>query len=210
MAQKPDQTSSVDPKTIPLVNGNENEDQDEEVFDVQHASDIYGEWGPLQRNATIFYIGIYLVASFQNHGVVFYTPSIDYNCKLPPGAEGKNVSKCFEYEGSDQPCTQWEYDHSFYKSTLIDAFDLVCGREYFISMSKSIYQFGFMVASILTGWMSDKYGRLYTFKISIFVELVASLSQALSPNIYFYLFSRVFLGIGSYGRFTTGMLLCKF
>ena len=185
-------------------------DKLDEEYPIRHASDIYGEWGPLQKNATIFYVLIYLVAGFQNIGITFYTAPIDYHCKLPPGGENQTVSKCFEYEGSSQPCREWTFDHSFYKSTLIDEFNLVCGREHFISLSKSIYQIGYLVSSILTGWMSDKYGRLFTFKFSIILELIGSLSQALSMNIYHFLISRFFLGIGAYGRFTVGLVLCTY
>ena len=209
MADKSDNTSSIPLKCV-TIDEEDEEDEEPEVYDVQHASDIYGEWGPLQRNVTIYYIALYVIASFQNQGIIFYMPPIDYHCKLPPGGETKNVSKCFEYEGSSEPCREWTYDRSFYKSTLIDEFDLVCDREHFISLTKSIYHIGYMIASILTGWMSDKYGRLFTFKICIIVELIGSLSQAWSPNIYCFMVARIFLGIGAYGRFTTGMLLCEY
>lgn len=190
-----------------IVNHSQSE---EDHDDVQRASDIYGEWGPLQRNVTVFFVMIYIVASFQNLGVIFYLSPIDYHCRLPEGFEDRNVSKCFKFEGSTEKCTDWQFDHSFYKKTLIDEFELVCDREHYISMTKSIFQIGYLVASILTGWMSDKYGRLYTFKFSIILELLASLSQALSINIHHFLVSRLFLGIGAYGRFSTGMLLCKY
>lgn len=185
----------------------QNDNSEDDVDDVRRASDIYGEWGPLQRNVAIFFVMIYIVASFQNHGVIFYLPPIDYHCKLPVGFEDRNVSKCFQYDGSAEKCTEWQFDHSFYAKTLIDEFELVCDREHYISMTKSIFQFGYLVGSILTGWMSDKYGRLYAFKFAILLEILASLSQALSVNIHHFLISRLFLGIGAYGRFSSGMLL---
>ncbi|KAJ6646134.1 Organic cation transporter protein, partial [Pseudolycoriella hygida] len=181
--------------------------ESDEPDDVKHASDIYGEWGPLQRNVTIFFVMIYIVASFQNMGVIFYLSPIDYHCRLPEEYQDRNVSKCYLYEGSTVKCTEWQFDYSFYQKTLIDEFELVCDREHFISMTKSIFQIGYLVSSIFTGLMSDRYGRLFAFKFSIILELLASLSQALSVNIYHFLISRLFLGIGSYGRFSTGMLL---
>lgn len=181
-----------------------------DIDDVRRASDIFGEWGPLQRNVAIFFVLIYIVASFQNIGVIFYLSPIDYHCKLPEGFEDRNVSKCFTYEGSAEKCREWQFDHSFYKKTLIDEFELVCDREGYISLTKSIFQIGYLVASILIGWMSDRYGRLLAFKFSIFVEILSSLSQALSTNIHHFLVSRFFLGIGCYGRFTSGMLLRKY
>ncbi len=187
-----------------------NGSQSDDLDDVQRASDIYGEWGPMQRNAVIFFVLIYIVSSFQNYGVVFYSPPIDYHCKLPVGYEDRNVSKCFTYDGSSEKCAEWEFDHSFYAKTMIDEFELVCDQEYYISTTKSIFQFGYLISSILTGWMSDKYGRLFAFKFSIILELLGALSQALSVNIHHFLVSRFFLGIGAYGRYCTGTLLRKY
>lgn len=194
---------------VPLTNRSADDNLDDDD-DVRRASDIYGEWGPLQRNVSIFFVLIYVVASFQNIGIIFYVSPIDYHCKLPAGYEGHNVSKCFLYEGSTEKCTEWEFDHSFYMKTLIDEFQLVCDREHYISMTKSIFQIGYLVASILIGWMSDRYGRLLAFKFSIILEICASLSQALSVNIHHFLVSRLLLGIGCYGRFSAGMLLRRF
>ena len=178
--------------------------------EVTHASQIYGEWGPYQRNVAIYFFTIYFIAAFQNVGIAFYTPPIDYHCKLTSVVNesvSHNVSKCFAYEGSSEPCSEWTYDHSFYKSTLIDAFDLVCGREYFISMTKSIYQIGYLVASILTGWMADKYGRRFTFVFSVVFEILSSFLQMLAVDIHQFLLARFLVGIGSYGRFSVSATL---
>lgn len=75
MAEKTDDDSSIPLKKI--VNDDPLRD---EVDDIQRASDIYGEWGPLQRNVLIFFVLIYIVASFQNTGVIFYLSPIAYHC----------------------------------------------------------------------------------------------------------------------------------
>lgn len=86
--------------------------------DVQHASDIYDDWGPLQRNVTIYFVLIYIVSAFQNTGVAFYLSPIDYHRRLPAGFEDRNVSKYFTYEGSAEKCTKWQFDNSFYKKNI--------------------------------------------------------------------------------------------
>src|ERR1700755_1276052 len=109
MADKTDHDVSVPLKKV--VHDDESPD------DVKRASDIYGDWGPLQRNVTIFFVMLYIVASFQNTGVIFYLPQIDYQCRLPQGYEDRNVSKCYKFEGSTEKCTEWQFDNSFYKKT---------------------------------------------------------------------------------------------
>lgn len=86
-------------------------------------------------------------------------------------------------------------------------FDLVCDRSWFISASKSIYQFGYLVSSILFGMISDRWGRRFAYRSAICLELVASLSQAVSFNIQHFMVSRFFLGLGAYARFLSGMIV---
>ncbi|GBN65242.1 hypothetical protein AVEN_239322-1, partial [Araneus ventricosus] len=54
-------------------------------------------------------------------------------------------------------CDSWEYDDSIYASTILGKFNLVCDREWLISMSKSIFIAGYFVSNIIFGYLSDKY-----------------------------------------------------
>lgn len=63
------------------LNENDNSDQ------IKHASDIIGSFGPFQRNILIFLVILYFVAPFQNAGIVFYTPTLNFTCHRPPGYE---------------------------------------------------------------------------------------------------------------------------
>ncbi|RWS20638.1 putative organic cation transporter-like protein, partial [Leptotrombidium deliense] len=122
----------------------------------------------------------------------------------------KNVTlenECISYENPNEPCTKWEYDKTVFWSTIVSEFDLVCQRSWFSSVAASSYQVGYAVSAILFGVISDKYGRRFALKISIYLEIVSGFSQAFSVSIYHFLFSRFFLGIAAFGRFFTGFLL---
>jgi hypothetical protein len=41
----------------------------------------------------------------------------------------------------------------------------------------------------------------------VIIEIFSGIGQALAPNVYVFLASRLFLGIAAYGRFLTGNLL---
>ena len=139
--------------------------------------------------------------------MTFATPKINFWCKRPIGYEDANATTCWSYENSSKPCTEFEYDHSFYWSTIIEEFNLVCDRSWFASLAASIFQIGYGVSSIFMGMLSDKYGRLVALKTAVVLELVSGVSMALSRTIYEYLLARFFLGIGCYARFLTGLLL---
>ena len=85
----------------------------------------------------------------------------------------------------------------------------MCDKSWYVSGSKSIYQLGYLVASLVFGYGSDRFGRRTAYLAAIGVELVSSLSQALAINIYQFMLARFCLGLGAYGRFTCGALLRK-
>ena len=87
---------------------------------IHHASDIYGQWGPVQRNATIIYIILGLMSGFQNVGITFQVPQMPYECRRPAGYETANATLCHTYGNSSEPCREWTYDTSVYGNTLIN------------------------------------------------------------------------------------------
>lgn len=165
--------------------------------EIHHASDIMGQFGPFQKKIFIIQFLLYLVVPFQNMGMVFQAPDVDFSCQ---DYDNSTMNSC---EG----CSNFVFNDTFWRNTLTQEFDLVCDRSWVISFSKSIYQFGYLVASIFTGLISDRFGRKVALKFSIILELFASLCQALSFNIYQFLTSRLFLGIAAYSRFLASMLL---
>lgn len=117
---------------------------------------------------------------------------------------------CMSYEDPNQKCTEWEFDHSFYRSTIFTEFSLVCDRNWYVSASKSVYQIGYLVSSVLFGWMSDRYGRRLAFRVSTTMELLLGVAQASSMSIEFFLAARFFMGVGAYARYLTGMLIGEY
>ena len=69
--------------------------------------------------------------------------------------------------------------------------------------------FGFMFAGVFLSYFSDKNGRKPVAVVSIALELVATLSCALSVNFWQYLASRFFLGFGVIGRSLSLQILSK-
>ncbi|XP_077361297.1 LOW QUALITY PROTEIN: organic cation/carnitine transporter 2-like [Festucalex cinctus] len=67
----------------------------------------------------------------------------------------------------------WEYDRSVYTSTIVSEWDLVCGQQWKSPLTSSLYFCGVLIGSILSGQLSDRFGR----KIVMFVTLA---SQTLS------------------------------
>lgn len=90
---------------------------------IKHVSDIVGNWGPYQMRICIFLIPAYIMAIFQNLTLPFFAPKIDFWCRSPNSSH--EINSCFIdpngsiYDESNK-CTDFDYDMSFYRSTLVD------------------------------------------------------------------------------------------
>lgn len=119
-----------------------------------------------------------------NLSIKLLTPPVNHWCKKPSTYENltteewKNISipldengafsQCMRYEPpltifslnrTLVPCTAWDYDLETYGSTIVSEWDLVCGREYLISVGSSFYMGGAMAAAPVAGLLADKLGR---------------------------------------------------
>ena len=179
--------------------------------DVKHASDIIGNWGPIQRKVFLFFVIIYTVGPFQNLSLVFFAPKLDFYCQ--DSHHNASLKNTCEYVVNDTwiKCSNFTYDMTLsgetYQRTLTETFDLVCDRSWYASLTQTIHQIGYAFSGIAFGLISDKYGRVFSAKLAIGLEVVMGLIQAFSPTMMSYMISRLFFGAASYGRFLNGYVL---
>lgn len=88
-------------------------------------------------------------------------------------------------------------------------FELICDRSWIPSLAQSVHQIGYAVSGVTFGILSDKFGRLVSFKIALFMEIVAGFGQATAPTIYVFIAARFFLGAAAFGRFLNGYVLSE-
>ncbi|GFQ80548.1 organic cation transporter protein [Trichonephila clavata] len=93
-------------------------------------------------------------------------------------------------------CTSWEYDTSVYRDTMVDEWDLVCDREWLISMSKTVYMVAFLISSSMSGQMSDRLGRRKVFLACLCTFLVFAHLTLLCTNIIMLMVFRFFMALG--------------
>ncbi|KAG8172295.1 hypothetical protein JTE90_017546 [Oedothorax gibbosus] len=96
----------------------------------------------------------------------------------------------------------WEYDRSFYPSTIID-------EEWLISFSKSIYNVGYLVAVLGFGQLSDSVGRRPTLLFSYVLNVFAAFLCAFAPNFSMFAILRFFTAVGGAGFYTVSFVIRK-
>ncbi|XP_054167878.1 organic cation transporter protein-like [Oppia nitens] len=204
--------------------GGGNTDNDTVVTNV---SDIVGPWGRWQLNIfAYFFIGA-MCSCWHSLGLSFYAPNISYWCQKPDiyqnisdnewiertvGNNNNNNNQdidyqCQQYGNPSQQCLSWQYDQSFWRSTIISEWDIVCNRAQLASLTQSAYMAGVMVTVVVMGQLSDKYGRRPIIWAGLIIELIAGLSSAFSISIEHFIISRFALAYGASARWGTGFVL---
>ncbi|XP_060941931.1 organic cation/carnitine transporter 2-like [Limanda limanda] len=76
----------------------------------------------------------------------------------------------------------WDYDQSIYTSTIITEWNLVCDDRWKNPLTSSVFFCGVLAGSIISGQLSDRYGRKIVLFVSLVVHTVFALIMVVSPS----------------------------
>lgn len=93
------------------------------------------------------------------------------------------------------PCQGWEYGQSYYRSSLVQEWDLVCDRAWMRSLVQTATMAGMLIGTVLSS-LGDRLGRRPMVIAGYVCSLVGSVCVAVSPWFSLLLISRGFLGLG--------------
>ncbi|KAG9511371.1 Solute carrier family 22 member 1 [Fragariocoptes setiger] len=215
------------------INGNDfnkqrqqsNTNSDHDESDDVEISDLIGHWGKYQLQIFLFKITIGVTSAFNNLGITFSAPQehISYQCVSAHSDTGISISsnnnnnvtttnllparsdQCRLSNGSK--CTEWIYNTGVWRSTMIEEWNLVCDRSWLISLSQSCYMASFILAYLIFGPLSDRYGRFPCLLMGATLEVLAGLGCALSTSVTMFIVFRFVLGFGCAGRSSASYLI---
>ncbi|XP_022095015.1 organic cation transporter protein-like [Acanthaster planci] len=93
----------------------------------------------------------------------------------------------------------WVFDHSRYKSTINENFNLVCDREDLPGIAQSIWFAGLLAGSLGWGSVGDWIGRRKTFILTLILVTVSSTVTSFVPNFTSFVAMRFITAACSYG-----------
>ncbi|KAK2140709.1 hypothetical protein LSH36_1273g00024, partial [Paralvinella palmiformis] len=79
-------------------------------------------------------------------------------------------------------CTEWIFDRSEFISTINSKYNLVCDSSWMSELTSTIYMGGVLVGSVISGLISDKFGRKVPMLLFMVGYEVFALVQAFAPN----------------------------
>ncbi|EFX84970.1 hypothetical protein DAPPUDRAFT_99384 [Daphnia pulex] len=93
-------------------------------------------------------------------------------------------------------CTDgWEYDVEQVSSSIVIDFDLVCSKSLYPTIGLSALNVGGLVGVLLFGYLNDRIGRKKNYFLCLTIEIVFGCATAFSPNVYWYIVFRFFVGL---------------
>ncbi|CAF1400972.1 unnamed protein product [Adineta ricciae] len=149
-----------------------------------------------------------------------YIPTIEQCSQSQKGVSLRECQRCFQVVQNRTsydliPCQKFVFDRTYYQSTLVEDWLMVCDRVSLRSTVQIVFFLGYMVGSLLFGILSDKYGRRPIMGVSFLVMFIAGLICALAPEEFigqntsypFFAIGRFFLACATRGISLTGFVM---
>ncbi|XP_037784610.1 organic cation transporter protein-like [Penaeus monodon] len=89
------------------------------------------------------------------------------------------------------PCETWDFDSSEYKSTVVTEWGLICDRRPLYSSLQAVTQAGYLLGSLLMGYLCDRWGRRVVAVWSTLLILVVGVAMTSIPVFWVFISLRL-------------------
>jgi len=168
----------------------------------------------------------------------FLTPKLEFACvpSPAPGADavhmtfdewnktasplmepGEQLATCnastytpdVSVEITNESCSNgWVYNKTWFPETLVTEFDLVCGHSELITLQESIFMLGIFTGVLVSGMLSDRFGRRYTIMGFAVGVLVFGVAASYAQTFTAFLVFRFLIAFCNISVFTTTYVYC--
>lgn len=112
-----------------------------------------------------------------------------------------------DFLNTSKRCDQWVYSHAEFDTTIVTEFNLVCENDWLVSTSQSLFMLGVMIASVVFGNLSDRYGRRICFLFIPPVFLASAWATVFTANYAQFTLARIVTAMGATALYQTSFVL---
>ncbi|XP_063046715.1 solute carrier family 22 member 4-like [Engraulis encrasicolus] len=203
-------------------------------FDEETA--FLGDWGAYQKQIFILLSLSSIPNGYVGMAMVFLADIPPHHCRVPSlnssyGGLGYNLSipteelkgetilsRCRRYteqggsgsanSNDTEGCVDgFVFSKERYVSTIVSEWDLVCDNEWKTPFTVTVFFFGVLFGSFLSGIISDRYGRKFIFFATMAVQTVFSLIQAASNSWEMFCVFYFIVGMGQIANYCAAFIL---
>ncbi|XP_051875828.1 solute carrier family 22 member 5-like [Pristis pectinata] len=195
-----------------------------------------GEWGYYQWTIFFSLSVIVIPNGYLALSMVFLADTPQHHCRLNDSSnvsfldlslqlpmeevDGEQIhSKCTRYRiqkevgfndtslGTEHCVDGWVFNTDGYTSTIVTQWDLVCDHNWKGPFTTSVFFFGVLFGSIISGQLSDRYGRRTVLFGAIAMRSISSLLQLASQSWEMFCILYFFVGLGDISSYITTFVL---
>ncbi|KAF4098117.1 organic cation/carnitine transporter 2-like [Onychostoma macrolepis] len=101
----------------------------------------------------------------------------------------------------------WEYDNGTYISTIVSEWDLVCSDDWRAPLTSSLFFCGVLTGSVISGQMSDRFGRKIVLFVTMGIQTVFTFIQVFSPSWLIFCLLFFIVGMGQISNYVAAFVL---
>uniref|UniRef100_A0A671Q5K1 Solute carrier family 22 member 4-like n=1 Tax=Sinocyclocheilus anshuiensis TaxID=1608454 RepID=A0A671Q5K1_9TELE len=166
--------------------------------DYDDSTAFLGDWGPFQRTVFALLCLSMIPNGFTGLSMVFMGDTPAHRCLIPANRDSR-FSKC---------CLDgWEYDTGTYISTIVSEWDLVCSDNWRAPLTTSLFFCGVLTGSVISGQMSDRFGRKKVLFVTMGIQTVFTFIQVFSPSWLIFCLLFFIVGMGQISNYVSGFVL---
>ncbi|XP_065331690.1 organic cation transporter protein-like [Cloeon dipterum] len=164
--------------------------------------DTAGDCGPWQWRITAALSLFYLPSTWHMTAITFQTVTPSFSCQgyqEPTGCDQFNATNT---------CEKWDFNVTTTGDTIVSEWGLVCERESLINVSMMSFLLGVTVGGLVSGILSDHFGRRKTLSIFLAVQIVCGTAIAFTPWLWLFMALRFVLGWSCVSVVFSAFVLC--
>uniref|UniRef100_A0A672R032 Solute carrier family 22 member 5-like n=1 Tax=Sinocyclocheilus grahami TaxID=75366 RepID=A0A672R032_SINGR len=167
-----------------------------------------GQKGPFFVILFFLLNAVYISTGLHSLYTVFVGASPSHHCRIADGNLSEEWLKVNLTDITLETCVDgWSYSTEIYHSTIVSEWDLVCDSEWRVPFASSTLYMGYLLGSLVSGQLSDRFGRRKVFFMSLVAEALAILAQSFSNSWLLFCVLYFFVGTVQISLYITAFVL---